>query len=98
MRTRHEQKDNFSVKFFPDLSKFSLNFVKMNGCQRKKTRRIPTNKERGACLARGYQISETYLGGGAMGRVFLAQPTIDVIERNMKLQLFAEQKKKLQVF
>ena len=69
----------------------------MSGCERKKTRRIPTNKERGACLARGYQISETYLGGGAMGRVFLAQPTTDVIEQNMKLQLFAMQNKDFQV-
>ena len=59
-------------------------------CEKRKTRKITTNKERGACLARGYQITDAYLGGGAMGRVFLAHTTSDAIKQNLKLQLFAK--------
>ena len=70
----------------------------MNECQRKKTRKIPTRKEQEACLARGYKMIDTYLGGGAMGRVFLAHPMSDAIEGNMKLQLFSEKYQSFQVF
>lgn len=65
--------------------------------KKKKTSKIPTKKERGACLTRGYNITNTYLGGGATGRVFLADPDHEAIARSMKLQLFVDKYPSFQV-
>ena len=69
----------------------------MSESKNKKSTKIPTNKEREACLCRGYDLSSTYLGGGAMGRVFLARPGPKAIEKNMKLQMFVKQSQSPQV-
>ena len=58
---------------------------------------IPTNCERQACWNYGYELSNIYLGGGAMGRVFLAQPTFEVVEKSLKLQMHLKQNSSSQV-
>ena len=55
------------------------------------------NKERDACLARGYHLTNKYLGGGAIGRVFMATASKYVITKNMKLQLIAFRNQPLKV-
>ena len=69
----------------------------MNHPEKKKSTKIPSNKERGACLSRGYDLTSTYLGGGAMGRVFLAKLEPKAIENNLKLQHFVKKNQSSEV-
>ena len=54
-------------------------------------------KERNACMVRGYDLSDVYLGGGAIGRVFLATASKEIIAKNVKLQLLANENQILKV-
>jgi len=56
-----------------------------------------SQKEKDACSAHGYDIYNTYLGGGAVGRVFLGRARPEKIRKNEKLKIIHEAGKRLQV-
>lgn len=55
---------------------------------RRKSTKVPTEAEFESCSERGYDLSSIYLGGGAMGRVFLATPGPKAAKENIKMQMF----------
>lgn len=65
----------------------------MDQCEDK----VLSKKERAICSSHGYEVTNQFLGGGAVGRVFLAEPTANKIASSDKLRLISEEGKQLKV-
>jgi len=59
--------------------------------------KLASTKEKEVCRLFGYKICDTFLGGGAVGRVFLAEASQERIEANEKLKAIHQQGRSLQV-